>query len=311
MKKKIVISEFMDETAVAELQGQFDVLYDPLLVKDSERLKQVAADAQALIVRNQTQVNQDLLAACQQLVFVGRLGVGLDNIDLPACKQRGIKVQPATGANSAAVAEYVIGTAMLLLRGAYLSSAQVAAGQWPRARLSEGREIGGKTLGLIGFGSIGREVASRAQALGMTVVAFDPAIEAGASVWAQTCVGSVTLEQLLSAADMVSLHVPLTADTRNLLSAQRIAALRPGAVVINTARGGILDEAALAQAIRDGRLGGAAIDVFEHEPLPDKNVWSDCPNVVLTPHIGGVTLESNQRVSSMIATETARFLGEK
>ena len=262
-------------------------------------------------MRNQTQVNKDLLAACPQLVFVGRLGVGLDNIDLPACKQRGIKVQPATGANSAAVAEYVIGTAMLLLRGAYLSSAQVAAGQWPRARLSEGREIGGKTLGLIGFGSIGREVASRAQALGMTVVAFDPAIEAGASVWAQTCVGSVTLEQLLSAADMVSLHVPLTADTRNLLSAQRIAALRPGAVVINTARGGILDEAALAQAIRDGRLGGAAIDVFEHEPLHDKNVWSDCPNVVLTPHIGGVTLESNQRVSSMIATETARFLGEK
>lgn len=311
MKKKIVISEFMDETAVAALQGQFDVLYDPLLVKDSERLKQVAADAQALIVRNQTQVNQDLLAACQQLVFVGRLGVGLDNIDLPACKQRGIKVQPATGANSEAVAEYVIGTAMLLLRGAYLSSAQVAAGQWPRARLSEGREIGGKTLGLIGFGSIGREVASRAQALGMTVVAFDPAIDVDASVWAQTCVGSVTLEQLLSTADVVSLHVPLTADTRNLLSAQRIAALRPGAVVINTARGGILDEAALAQAIRDGRLGGAAIDVFEHEPLPDKNVWSNCPNVVLTPHIGGVTLESNQRVSSMIATETVRFLGEK
>ncbi len=311
MKKKIVISEFMDETAVAALQAQFDVLYDPLLVKDSERLKQVAADAQALIVRNQTQVNQDLLAACQQLVFVGRLGVGLDNIDLPACKLRDIKVQPATGANSAAVAEYVIGTAMLLLRGAYLSSVQVAAGQWPRARLSEGRELGGKTLGLIGFGSIGREVASRAQALGMTVVAFDPAIEAGASVWAQTGVGSVTLEQLLSTADVVSLHVPLTADTRNLLSAQRIAALRPGAVVINTARGGILDEAALAQAIRDGRLGGAAIDVFEHEPLLEKNVWSDCPNVVLTPHIGGVTLESNQRVSSMIATETAHFLGEK
>lgn len=311
MKKKIVISEFMDEAAVATLETEFDVLYDPNLVKNGERLKQVAADAQALIVRNQTQVNQDLLAACKQLVFVGRLGVGLDNIDLEACKERGIKVQPATGANSAAVAEYVIGTAMLLLRGAYLSSAAVAAGQWPRARLSEGREVAGKTLGLIGFGSIGRETASRAQALGMTVLAFDPAIDAGASVWAQTGVRSATLAQLLSAADVVSLHVPLTADTRNLLSAQKISELRSGAVVINTARGGILDEAALAQAIRDGRLGGAAIDVFENEPLPEGNVWTDCPNVVLTPHIGGVTLESNQRVSSMIAAETARYLGEK
>ena len=311
MKKKIVISEFMDEAAVATLETEFDVLYDPNLVKNGERLKQVAADAQALIVRNQTQVNQDLLAACKQLVFVGRLGVGLDNIDLQACKERGIKVQPATGANSAAVAEYVIGTAMLLLRGAYLSSAAVAAGQWPRARLSEGREVAGKTLGLIGFGSIGRETASRAQALGMTVLAFDPAIDAGASVWAQTGVRSATLAQLLSAADVVSLHVPLTADTRNLLSAQKISELRSGAVVINTARGGILDEAALAQAIRDGRLGGAAIDVFENEPLSEGNVWTDCPNVVLTPHIGGVTLESNQRVSSMIAAETARYLGEK
>ena len=314
MKKKIVISEFMDAPAVAALSERHEVIYDPELVSQRERLKALVANAEVLIVRNLTQVNEDLLAACAKLRFVGRLGVGLDNIDLQACKGRGIKVQPATGANSAAVAEYVITSALVLLRGAYASVAEVAGGAWPRARLSQGREVAGKTLGLVGFGSIGREVASRARALGMKVAAFDPAIDAGAALWRESGVRPLALEELLAESDAVSLHIPLTDGTRNLLDAKRLAGMKRGAVVVNTARGGVLDEAALAAAIMSGHLGGAAIDVFEKEPLGKDSAWAACvesgANVILTPHIAGVTQESNERVSSLIAQETLRFLGD-
>jgi (S)-sulfolactate dehydrogenase len=154
--KKIVITEFMDLPAVESLKQQFDVVYDPALVDDAARLLALLPGADALVVRNRTQVRGELLAACRNGAVIGRLGVGLDNIDVPACQARGMKVIPATGANALAVAEYVIGSAMLLLRGVYQSSDQVASGAWPRAALSSGREISGKTLGLIGFGGIGR-----------------------------------------------------------------------------------------------------------------------------------------------------------
>jgi (S)-sulfolactate dehydrogenase len=219
-----------------------------------------------------------------------------------------MKVIPATGANALAVAEYVIGTAMLLLRGAYLSTADVAAGQWPRARLSNGREIAGKTLGLIGFGGIGRLTADLAQGLGMQVIAHDPMVPDHAGVWADTRVSPVSLDAVLASSDVVSLHVPLTDQTRNLLSAERVGRMKPGAVVINTSRGLIADEAAIAAALRAGRLGGAAFDVFEPEPLKADNPWVDCPNVLLTPHVAGVTAESNERVSSLIAAEVTRAL---
>ena len=157
---RILITEFMDERAVARLQAAHDVLYDPQLVDDAPRLASEAAQADAVIVRNRTQVRGALLAALARCTVVGRLGVGLDNIDLPACEARGMRVIPATGANALSVAEYVIGTAMLLLRGAYAATPAVAGGQWPRNALSNGREIAGKTLGLIGFGSIGQLTAS-------------------------------------------------------------------------------------------------------------------------------------------------------
>lgn len=306
--KKIVITEFMDLPAVKSLQEKFTVVYDPALVDDATRLYAEVTDADAVIVRNRTQVRGDLLAAIRKATVIGRLGVGLDNIDVSACEARGMKVIPATGANALAVAEYVIGTAMLLLRGAYQDSAAVAGGQWPRARLSNGREISGKTLGLIGFGGIGRLTAGLARALGMTVVAYDPMLAVDSPVWAQTGVQCVDLAQLLAQSDVVSLHVPLTPETRNLLSAERVAQMKVGAVVINSARGNIADEVAIANAIRAGRLGGAAFDVFEPEPLKAGNAWVDCPNVVLTPHVAGVTTESNERVSTMIAAEVARAL---
>ena len=196
--KKIVITEFMDAPAVALLKTRFDVVYDPARVDDAPRLRLAVADADAVIVRNRTQVHGDLLAAIPDAAVIGRLGVGLDNIDVPACEARGMKVIPATGANALAVAEYVIGTAMLLLRGAYLSTADVAAGQWPRARLSNGREIAGKTLGLIGFGGIGRLTAGLAQGLGMQVMAHDPMVPDHAGVWADTGVSPVSLDAVLA-----------------------------------------------------------------------------------------------------------------
>ncbi|MEO6748733.1 MAG: NAD(P)-dependent oxidoreductase, partial [Casimicrobiaceae bacterium] len=207
--QRIVIAEFMDGAAVDTLCGAFDVLYAPALVDQPAELRVALAPADALIVRNRTEVNKALLDAAPRLAVVGRLGVGLDNIDVAACRARNIDVIPATGANALAVAEYVVGTAMLLLRGAYRASADVAAGGWPRAKLSDGREIGGKCLGLVGFGSIGRLAATLAHALGMRVVAHDPAIGAGDPLWARYAVTPLALDALFAAADVVSLHVPL------------------------------------------------------------------------------------------------------
>lgn len=306
----IVISEFMDEAAVDTLRQRFEVRYDPTLVERRAELLGSLAGASALIVRNRTQVDEGLLAAAPKLRAVGRLGVGLDNIDVAACRGRGVEVIPATGANALAVAEYVVATVMVLLRGAYLSSAAVARGQWPRTRLSEGRETAGKILGLVGFGGIGQLTARLARSLGMRVMAYDPLLAHDAAAWAETGVERRDLPALLAEADAVSLHVPLTEETRGLMDAQRIARMKPQAVLVNTARGGIVDEAALAAALTDGRLAGAALDVFEHEPLPAGSPLATAPNLILTPHIGGVTRESNARVSSLIAEKVGRFLSD-
>jgi (S)-sulfolactate dehydrogenase len=202
----------------------------------------------------------------------------------------------------------VVGTALLLLRGAYRASAEVGTGRWPRASLSDGREIHGKCLGLVGFGVIGQQTAGLARGLGMTVVGHDPAFGAGASVWAQHAVKPLALDALLGTADVVSLHVPLLDSTRNLIDAQKLALMKRDAVLINTARGGIVDEVALARALTAGALGGAALDVFADEPLPEGSPLAGAPNLVLTPHIAGVTAESNARVSSLIAHRVTEIL---
>lgn len=305
---QIVITEFMDERAVARLKAAHQVVYDPKLVDEAARLAQLAAGADAIIVRNRTQVRGELLAALRRCRVVGRLGVGLDNIDVPACEARGMQVIPATGANALSVAEYVIATAMVLLRGAYVASAAVAGGQWPRNALSNGREIHGKTLGLVGFGSIGQLTAGLARAMGMQVQAFDAMMDQDHPAFAQAGARCAGLDEVISMSDVVSLHVPLVDSTRGLFNAERIAAMKPGAVLINTARGGIIDEVALAAALRDGRLGGAAIDVFGSEPLPLAAHFEACPNLILTPHIAGVSFESNERVSELIADKVLEAL---
>jgi len=306
----IVITEFMDEAAVSRLVDSYDTIYDPKLVDDPAALHDHLTSARALIVRNRTQVRETLLSMGPKLRVVGRLGVGLDNIDVAACKARSVKVIPATGANDLSVAEYVLTSAMMLLRGAYLRTADVAAGEWPRQSMM-GRELAGKTLGLIGYGSIAREVAWRAHMMGMQIVAYDPYVMADHPGW--QIARNVSLDAVLELSDVVSLHTPLTDATRYMISADALSSMKPSAILINAARGGIVDEAALADALKAGKLGGAALDVFETEPLTAEAgaKFMDLGNLVLTPHIAGVTDESNERVSHLIAEKVLEVLGSK
>jgi (S)-sulfolactate dehydrogenase len=303
----ILITEFMDEPAVDRLRAAYPVTYDPGLADRPGEIPALMAGVRALIVRNRTQVREGLLDGAQDLRCVGRLGVGLDNIDVAACEARGVTVYPATGANNLSVAEYVIGTAMALLRGSYAANDAMIAGAWPRQACA-GRELAGKVLGLVGFGAIARDTAERARALGMEVAAFDPFVPAGDPVWRTA--GRLDLDALVATADVVSLHVPLTAGTRHLIDAARIAAMKPGAILVNAARGGVVDEAAVAAALRQGRLGGAALDVFEVEPLTAEAaaIFAGVPNLILTPHVAGVTVESNSRVSDLIADRVLAHL---
>ncbi len=304
----IVISEFMDEPAVQQLREQFSVLYDPGLVDHPDALRSALGQSRALIVRNRTQVDQDLLEHAPQLQVVGRLGVGLDNIQLESCREKNVQVIPATGTNARAVAEYVLGAALQLARGVFDSSAAVSQGQWPRTALGQGREIGGLTLGLIGFGNIARQVSTLAHHLGLHVCAHDSGLAESDPVWAQHHVRSLSLDALLAQSDIVSLHVPLLPSTRNLIDARRLEQMKPDAILINTARGGIVDEAAVAAALRAGHLGGAALDVFDPEPLPRTEHLQDVPNLILTPHIAGLSRQANTRVSAFIADAIARQL---
>ena len=308
MASRIVISEFMDAPAVDKLRERFDVDYRPRLVDDHPALEEALRWADAWIVRNRTPVRGRLLAAAAGVKVIGRLGAGVDNIDLEACEKRGIAVIPATGANAESVAEYVITAALGGLRGAYYSSRAVEAGTWPRQMLSQGREAAGKVMGIIGLGSIGRLTARKAAALGMRVIAHDAKLPPDAEAWRDVEAPPRSLDALLAESDVVSLHVPLTPETRGLLDRGRLARMKRDAVLINTARGGLVDEAALAAMLREGRLGGAALDVFEHEPLPAGSALVGAPRLLLTPHIAGVTVESNERVSAFIAERVAAAL---
>ncbi len=308
---QVVVSEFMNEAALAPLQEKYSVLFGPKLVDSRSQLLAEMAKAEAIIVRNRTQVDEELLAAAPNLKVVGRLGVGLDNIDLEACRQRGVVVHPATGANALAVAEYVIASILVLFRGAYQARDRMLSGSWPRPDL-QGREASGKRLALVGFGGIARLVAERATALGMSVAAHDPYVPADDAAW--TAVDRCeTLAALLDGADAVSLHVPLTEGTRHLVNAETLQTLASGAIVINTSRGGIVDDTALATAIREGQLSGAALDVFEDEPLTaaGAGIFADLDNLVLTPHVAGLTEESNSRVSDVTVLNVLTTLTSK
>ncbi len=307
----IFVSEFITSQALETLRSKHEVIYAPEIYKQRAELISALQHSDALIVRNLTQVNQELLNGAPKLKVVGRLGVGLENIELPACAQRNIKVIPATGANAESVAEYVIGTALALTRGFLPATVQTLAGSWPRPHFSGYHEFTGKTLGVVGFGSIGRVTAQKALAFGLKCLAYDPMLPGTSIDVGGTAVPLVTLDALLASSDAVTLHLPLLPETRGLFSAETLDKMKQGACLINTARGGIVDEKALAERLHSGRLGGAALDVFEKEPATDLSHFAGLSNLIATPHIAGVTSESNDRVSQMIADEVIRFLGER
>ncbi len=305
---KIVITEFMTQSAVDGLTDDFDVVYERDLFERPDDLKKLMADTEALIVRNRTQVRADLLDAAPKLRVIGRLGVGLDNLDMEACATRKIPVFPATGANDASVAEYVVGSALHLVRRVYTATESVLEGKWLRETYF-GEEIAGRRLGLIGFGSIARTVAEKASGLDISISAFDPFVEADDPAW--DGVQRVTeLNDLLAKADIVSLHVPYLPSTENLIDETAIKNMKPGAILINAARGGIVDEDALASALKSGYLGGAALDVLATEPPTKESVakFKGIQNLILTPHIAGPTVQSDVRVSGVTAANVRRVL---
>ena len=307
---RIVIPEVMDAAAVEWLRVRHDVVYEPTLVEHRASTLAAAADAHALIVKNMTRVDEALLVVAKELRAIGRLGAGLDNIDLEACKKRGIAVFPAAGANARSVAEYVICTMLMLMRpGLYTSTAQVAAGDWPQKHVRNGHELDGKTLGIVAMGAIGQVVARIAGCLGMHLLGCDPLRAPDDPVFRELGVERVELDELLRAADIVTLHVPLTKETQGLIGRAQIASMKKDAVLINASRGGVVDGAALIAALREGRLGGAAVDVYEQEPLPAGTFYADPPaNLLLTPHVGGATRESMERRSTLVAERVAAYL---
>ncbi len=306
----VVIPEFMDQEAADLLQAEYDVHWDRGLFARRPELFKHVADARALVVRNGTQVDAELLAAAPKLKVVARMGVGLDNFDLAACKARGVDVFTSIGANAISVAEYVIVTAMILLRRqALLSTAALVAGEWPREKLAGGVELAGRTMGIVGFGSIGQVAAAKAKSMGMDVIAYDAVMPADAPAWAGA--RRVDLDTLIAEADVISLHCPLLPETVDLIGAPQFARMKPGVVVINSARGGIVNEADCAAALRFGRIVGAALDSFTSEPITKEigALFEGLNNVILTPHVAGVTLESNKRIGMAAVDTVRRVLG--
>lgn len=303
----VLITEFFDPKGVADLARDFDVLYDPDLGDDRTRLMTLVEDTFGLVVRNKTLVDRELLESAPHLRVVARMGVGLDNIDTNVCDELGIRVTTGAGLNATAVAEYVVTSILWLTRGLGGATKRVVAGEWPRQDYI-GLETSGRRLGLLGFGEIARAVSNRALSLGMTVVAHDPYIPEDDS-WGS--VSSATFASLLETSDVVSVHVPKTPETIGLLGADQLSQMQHGAILINTSRGGIVDESAVAEAVRRGRLRGAALDVFEREPVTADSgrSFDAIPNLLLSPHVAGITAESEKRIATALVVAIGEVLG--
>ncbi len=271
-----------------------------LTAEERPNLATMVRDFDALIVRSATKVDAELLGSGSRLRVVGRAGIGVDNVDVAAATNQGILVVNAPTANLISATEHTFAMLLALVRNVSLAHDSVRQGEWERKRF-QGTELQGKTLGIVGLGRIGQSVAFRARAFGMTVIAFDPYLDASAA--RRFDVEMMPLEQVLAKADMVTIHTPLTEQTRNLISREMIGAMKRGGVLVNCARGGIVDEDALLEALDSDRLSGAALDVFAQEPPEDPRL-SNHPKVVATPHIGAQTHEAQERV----ATETARMV---
>ncbi len=300
---KVLISDSMDPRAAAIFRER-GIHVDEITGKTPEELAAIIGEYDGLAIRSSTKVTSKILEAATNLKVVGRAGIGVDNIDIPAATARGVVVMNTPFGNSITTAEHAIALMFALARQLPEADASTQAGKWEKNRFM-GVEVTGKTLGLIGAGNIGSNVASRALGLKMKVVAFDPflmperAIEMG--------VEKVELDQLLARADFITLHTPLTDQTRNILSRENIAKMKKGVRIINCARGGLIDEAALKDALDSGQVGGAALDVFESEPAKASPLFGT-PNFISTPHLGASTSEAQVNVAIQVAEQMSDYL---
>ncbi len=290
---KIVIADRMEPEVVAEISKLGETAVTPA------DLKAALADADALIVRSATKVTEELLASAPKLKLVARAGVGIDNIDQEACKKRGIKVVNTPAASTNSVAELALGMMFAVCRKLPKADASMKGKQWLKKELT-GTELMGKVLGIVGMGRIGSSLAAKASALGMEIVYFDPRSSEGVGK-------SVPLDELFAKSDYISLHVPLTPDTTGIIGNENIAKMKKNAVVVNTARGGLVDEEALYSALKEGRIGGAALDVYPSEPYSGKLCGLE--NVMLTPHIAGSTKEAQARIGQELVAKLREELG--
>ena len=305
MKPKVLVSDKLSETAVGIFRDRgVDVHFDPELGKDKLKLEEAISEFDGLAVRSATKVTEKLLDRAEKLKVVGRAGIGVDNIDVKSATRNGVIVMNTPYGNAITTAEHAIALMMSSARQIPEANASTRAGKWEKSRFT-GVELFGKTLGVIGCGNIGSAVCSRALGLSMKVVCYDPFLSAERAQ--RLGVEKTELEELLERADFLTLHVPLTPKTKGIIDARAIARMKKGARIINCARGGIVDEAGLADAIRSGHIAGAALDVFEAEP-PVDNPLLELEQVVATPHLGASTTEAQEKVAQQIAEQMSDYL---
>ena len=303
---KILITEFMDVEYVELLKANFDVTEDHDLATNNTELKKIINSFDALIVRNKTQVNKEVLDKADNLKFVGRLGVGLDNIATEYCKNHNIHVQPATGMNADSVAEYVINAALTLLKNIPLMHQETLIGNWPRTSISS-RELRGKTIGLLGFGLIAKKVSTLAKVFDAKIIAYDPYLDP--SVGNQFDTKLLDINDVFRMSDVISIHLPLTENTKNLLNYNTIKKMVKHPIIINSSRGSIVNEEDLLRAYEEKLISGFALDVYNTEPAPKSFLEKikKNTNCIVSPHVAGVTEESNKRVSEFIANTVKEF----
>ncbi|HKG56741.1 MAG TPA: phosphoglycerate dehydrogenase [Candidatus Limnocylindrales bacterium] len=299
---RVLVAEPLAREGVDLLRAHHDVDERPGLSRDE--LCGAVGDYEALVVRSQVKVDAELIGAGRRLVVIGRAGVGVDNVDLEAATHAGITVVNAPTGNTIAAAEHTLALMFAVARKIAAADASVRRGEWKRSQFT-GHELRGRTLGIVGLGKIGQAIAHRARGLEMAVLGVDPFVTAEQA--ALHGVELVEMDALLERADVVTVHVPVTRATRGLIGRAALARMKPGALLLNVARGGVIDEAAVAQALRDGKLGGAGIDVFEQEP-PTGSPLLDAPNTVLTPHLGASTEEAQVLVAEEVADQVLDVL---
>lgn len=303
---KVLICDPVDKGAIEKMQKAGLTVDDKAGITPDELLK-VVGDYNALVVRSATKVTKDVFSKAKNLKIVVRGGVGMDNIDKDAAKSAGVKADNTPEASSIGVAELAIGMMFTFARNISVADATTKAGKWEKKKL-KGFELYKKTLGLIGMGRIGFETALRAIALGMSVIAYDPYVKADDERFTRVGIKIISLDEILKNSDFISMHLPLTNETKYMINKDSFAKMKPNAVIVNCARGGVVNEADLASAIKEGKIAGACVDVFETEPVPKDNPLLGLGNkVILTPHLGASSKEGQGRVGEAVADKLIAF----